>query len=403
MTIKFYMENPYLKELEANVIEKRYANNKYYIKLDRTIFYPHLSGGQPGDKGTINGLEVLEAYEDGNDIVHVLENGINCDRVNISIDWENRLDLMQQHTGQHLLSAVFYKLFNGETIGFNISKEYVYVDITIPSLSEEDAQKVEMLANKVIYSNFSIKSYFVNENQLKKLPIRKKPKVHSNIRIVEIDNFDFCPCGGTHLSHTGELGIIKIRKWEKYKGNIRVEFVCGARALNDYTWKNIYIKEISSLISAKDKDVLNRVHKLYEDKENLEKENRILRDRLLKLKGDSFFEDSKLNNDIKFIYKVIDDMDFKELSFIANYLQANDKLIQIYGLKGNDKSQFYVSSSKDMNINLQEIFKKISSQYDIKGGGNPNTVQGSSMTSNLKNIMENFTNYIVKEIKVRKS
>ena len=110
-----------------------------------------------------------------------------------------------------------------------------------------------------------------------------------------------------------------------------------------------------------------------------------------------------INNDIKFIYKVIDDMDFKELSFIANYLQANDKLIQIYGLKGNDKSQFYVSSSKDMNINLQEIFKKISSQYDIKGGGNPNTVQGSSMTSNLKNIMENFTNYIVKEIKVRKS
>ncbi len=395
------MENPYLKELEANVIEKRYSNNKYYIKLDRTIFYPHMSGGQPGDKGNINGVEVLEAYEDGDDIVHVLENGVNSNRVNISIDWENRLDLMQQHTGQHLLSAVFYKLFNGETVGFNISKEYVYVDITIPSLSEEDAEKVEMLANKVIYSNFNIKSYFVSENQLQKLPIRKAPKVQSNIRIVEIDNFDFCPCGGTHLSHTGELGIVKIRKWEKYKGNVRVEFICGMRALKDYTWKNLYIKEIGSLLSSKDKDILNKVNKLYHDKEDLEKENRVLRDNLLKLKGDSFLKDANIKNNIKFIYKELENMDIKELSYIANYLQNSDKLIQIYGLKINDKSQFYVSGSRDININLQEILKKISSQYNIKGGGNPNTVQGNSMTSDLKNIMENFANYIIKEIKVR--
>lgn len=403
MTKKFYIENPYLKELDAEIIEKRYVNNKYYIKLNRTIFYPHLSGGQPGDRGTINDIDVLEVYEDGEDIVHVLENGINGNSVHLSIDWENRLDLMQQHTGQHLLSAVFYKLFNGETVGFNISKEYVYVDITIPTLSDEDAHRVELLANKVIYSNFPIKSFYVTQAQLDKLPVRKAPKVKSNIRIVEIDNFDFCPCGGTHLSHTGELGIIKIRRWEKYKGNIRVEFVCGGRALKDYTWKNTYIREIGLLLSSKDKDVLEKVNKLYGDKIELEKENRSLKDSLLKLKGDSLLEEAQLYSDIRFIYNEIDNMDFKELSYIANYLNNNEKLVQIYGLKDNEKAQFYISRSKDLNINLQDMFKKISSQYHLKGGGNPNTVQGSTQTQELKLVLDSFAKYIIKEIKVRSS
>lgn len=401
MTNKVFRENPYLRELEANVLEKRYKDNKYYLKLDRTIFYPDLSGGQPGDKGTINGVEVLEAYEDGDDIVHVLDNNVNGNRVKIQIDWDTRMDIMQQHTGQHLLSAVFYKLFNGETVGFNVGNEYVYVDITIPSLSEEDAEKVEILANKIIYSNFKIKSYYVSPEELVNLPLRKAPTVDKDIRIVEIDGFDYSPCGGTHLNNTGELGIMKIRKWEKRKGNVRVEFICGYRALNDYTWKNQYIREIGLLLSTKDKDVLDKVNKLYNDVDNLEKENRTLRENVSKIKGDSFLKEAQIRNDIRFIYLEMDDIDFKELSFIAGYLNTFDKIIQIYGLVNGEKGQFYVSKTKDIDINLQAIHKKIASQFEIKGGGNTNTVQGGSSLKDLNPIMEEFAKEIIKELKVR--
>ena len=403
MTEKIYMENPYLREIDADVVEKKYVNNKYYIKLNRTIFYPHLSGGQPGDKGTINGVEVLEAYEAGEDIVHVLGSNISGNRVKISIDWENRLDLMQQHTGQHLLSSVFYKLFNGDTVGFYIGKEYVYIDITKPSLTEEEAVNIEILANRIIYSNFEIKTGVVTPEELEKLPLRKQPTVNDNIRIVEIDGLDYSPCCGTHLNYTGEIGIIKIRKWEKKKGNIRVEFVCGKRALDDYSWKNKYINKIGTMLSSKDKDILDKFRKLVATKENLEKENRELRESLYKFKGEMFLSESQLKNNINFIYKEIVEMDYKELGLIANYLNAKDKLIQIYGIQNAEKGQFYISRSKDLDIDLQEIYKEISSKFEIKGGGNSNTVQGGSNIEDLIPIMKEFGNKLYEKTKVRKS
>ncbi len=403
MTIKVYRENPYLRELQSNVMEKRYLDNKFYIKLDRTIFYPHLSGGQPGDKGFINDIEVLESYEEGDDIVHVLLSNISGNKVTVVIDWENRIDIMQQHTGQHLLSAVFYKLFDGETVGFNVGENYVYVDIAIPDFTDEDAQRVEVLANKIIQSNFQIKSYYVDNDKLDSLPLRKKPTVSSDIRIVEIDGFDYNPCGGTHLGYTGEIGIIKIRKWEKRNGNIRVEFLCGNRALNDYIWKNKYIREIGLLLTTKDREVLNMVNKLYLERENLQKDNRELRENLLKIKAESFLRDAQQRGELQFICMMHEDIDFKELTYIAGYLNSMEKIIQVHGLYNGDKAQFYVSRTKDINVDLNVIFKRIASQFEIKGGGSPAIVQGGASKADLENIAEKFTEEILKEIKVRKT
>lgn len=401
MTIKVFRDSPYLKELEANVVEKRYVDEKFYIKLDRTIFYPHLSGGQPGDKGFINDIEVIEAYEDGDDIVHVLSKNVSGNKVKVSINWDRRLDIMQQHTGQHLLSAVFYKLFNGETIGFNLGDEYVYVDITVPDLTEEDAERVEILANKIIQSNFNIKSYYVDEKDLENLDLSKSSKVKTNIRIVEIEGFDFNPCGGTHLKNTGELGILKVRKWEGKRGNIRIEFICGNRALKDYVWKNKYIRDIALLFSSKDRDVLNKVEKLYGDKEILEKENRSLRESLNRLKGENFLKDAQLRHGIRFICMEHEDMDFRELSYIAGYLSSLNNIIQIHGLYDDEKGQIYVSITRDIDLNLQNIFKRVSDKYPIKGGGSPHTVQASTNAQDLGQILEGFLEEIIKELKVK--
>lgn len=279
MKYKLYLENPYLREVQARIIDKKYENDKYYLKLDKTIFYPHLSGGQPRDTGTINGIKVEDVYEEDSQIIHVIEENVHSDKVTLSIDWSTRVDNMQQHTGQHLLSAAFYKLFNGDTVGFHIGSEYVYIDINIPDMTWEQAEKIEVYVNKIITSNFPIKAYYMGLNELESIPMRKKPTVISNIRIVEIDGIDFSPCAGTHLQNTGEIGMIKIRKWKKYKGNIRVEFVCGNRALTDYSWKNKDLNEIALLLSSKDKDVLEKVKLLYAQKKELEKQIRKLKPR----------------------------------------------------------------------------------------------------------------------------
>lgn len=390
MTEKIYLENPYLRQIDARIIEKKYLNNKYYVKTNRTIFYPNLAGGQPGDKGTINGVEVLDTYEEGNDIIHVIKDNIHSDRAQLSIDWDNRFDYMQQHSGQHLLSAVFYKLYNGETVGFYIGKEFVYIDVDIPNISKIHIDKIEKFANKIIFSNFQIKSYVIEKEDIKKIPVRKNSKINSNIRIVEIDGFDFSPCCGTHLRSTGEIGLIKIRKVENYKGNIRVEFVCGNRALKDYTWKSDYIRNISNLLSTKDKDVYERVKKLYSQKESLEKENRILREELYGYKAQELLKKSKLIRDINFILYKYENMEFREVSGIVSYINSIRDNILILGVYNGDQSNYIASRSANIDIDMKNIHNEIVQELNIKGGGNPQTVQGACSKDELDIVLEKF-------------
>ena len=391
MTHKIYLENPYLREIDSRIIDKIYKDGKYYIKLNRTIFYPHLSGGQPGDKGTINGVQVLEVYEEESDIIHVVKENIHSDKVILNIDWENRLDNMQQHTGQHLLSAAFYKLYNGETVGFHIGQDYEYIDVTLPELLEDEAEKIEIYANRIISSNFEIKSYYIEKNDISKIPVRKQPTVNSNIRIVEIDNIDFSPCAGTHLRSTGEIGLVKIRKWEKYKGNVRIEFVCGNRALFDYRWKNKAIRDIGLLLSSKDTDVFHKVQLLFHQKEELEKKNKDLKEELLKYKGEELLMNSVKINGTSFVAKIFDDIDLKEINAISNYLvNSKSNLVQIYGSSYENKGQFLVSITKDLKINLKEVFKEVSNEFEIKGGGSPHIIQGGCSLKDLDKLLNRF-------------
>ena len=399
MTERLYLNNPYLRQIDARIVEKIYKNNKYYIKTDKTIFYPNLAGGQPGDKGTINGVKVLDTYDDEEDVVHVVEDNIHSDKVVLSIDWDNRFDYMQQHSGQHLLSAVFYKLYNGETIGFYIGKEYVYIDVNLPEISSEEIIKVEEFANRIVFSNFQMKSYIIEKSDINKLPIIKNSISNSKIRIVEIDGIDFSPCCGTHLRYTGEIGLIKIRKVEKYKGNIRVEFVCGNRTLRDYAWKSHYIKDISNLLSSKDRDVKDKVFKLHEQKEKLEIENKILREEIYKYKGKELLNKSKYIQGVNFIYNKFENVEFQEINNISSYLTNLNRNIILFGLYGKEYSQFLVGRSNGINIDMEDVFSEVSQNININGGGNKQIVQGKCESKSLDLVLEKFYENIMGEIK----
>lgn len=391
MTEKIYLEYPYLRELEANIIEKKFLNDKYYIKLHKTIFYPHLSGGQPRDKGTINDSEVIDCYEDKNqDIVHVIKKNIRGRKVKLSIDWDNRLDHMQQHTGQHILSSVVDKLYNAQTIGFNIGNNHSTIDIELKEIAENDVLNIELLANKIIYSNFIIKKYFLDEDKIKTIPFRKEPFIKENIRIVEIDGIDYSACAGTHLRTTGEVGIIKIIKWEKSRGNIRIEFLAGFRALQDYQRKNNYINNLTGLLSSKDIDLVGKVEKLFENKIDLEKENTLLKDRLYALKAEGLLNKSQNYRGKKLIIEHFDNINIRDLRILSNHLKDTENLIQIYTIRNQKNFQFLIISSKDLNLELDKIYKSIAKKISIKGGGGSNSIQGSCKEEDAIDLVELF-------------
>ncbi|WP_422486297.1 alanyl-tRNA editing protein [Gudongella sp. DL1XJH-153] len=396
MTRKLYWENPYLHETESSITKKERKNGKTYITLDKTIFYPDMSGGQPGDIGSINDEMVIETVEENGNLIHALKSDISGSKVRLSIDSAHRFDMMQQHSGQHLLSGVLYTLLGGETISFHLGKEYSSVDVTLSDMSDEEASNAEALCNKIIQSNFQLKSYFVDQEKIKLLPVRKAPSVAHNIRMVEIDGFDYSACGGTHVNHTGELGLLKITKWEHYKGNLRIQFLAGQRAFLDYNSKFKSVRSIAGMLSSSDDGIEIKVEKLISEKSDLEKESRSRKDELITMKSSSLVSESEKFGDNRIIKRLYEQYDFKELSQLGSHISNNyQRVIQIYGISNEGLGQFIISKSKDINMDLGEIYKQLSSEFRLKGGGNPNTVQGSVTTGNLNSVLDRSMELIV--------
>ena len=390
---RLYLNNPYIKTFNADIIEFINSDGKLLVVLNNTAFYPD-GGGQPSDMGMIGECNVSYVYEENNIIYHVVDRcPMSYKNVSCIIDWNRRFDNMQQHAGQHILSAAFEKLLNGSTVGFHLGVQYVTVDISIDSLSDTDAKRVEQMANDIVFHNLPIRYHYPDCEGLAKFNLRKEPTVEENIRIVEIDGFDFSPCCGTHPSFTGEIGLIKIRKWEKSKDNIRVEFVCGVRALCDYSWKSDYINEISSLLSIKDIQVLETAKKTISELRGANKEIKLLTDKVLTYEASDLYNNSTALKGVRIIKQLFTGRDFKEIISLANKLAKYPSSIALLGLK-SENAQMIFTRSTDVNIKINELFKEVLPLINGKGGGNPQSAQGGGPDiSNLESALE--SGYII--------
>jgi alanyl-tRNA synthetase len=271
---KLYYDSPYLKEFEANIIEiLPKENGKYGIILDQTAFYPE-GGGQPCDTGFIGDSPVISVKYENDQIVHIVTKEPKEKNVHCRINWERRFDHMQQHSGEHIVSGVFKKLFDANNIGFHLGDEIVQIDFDNANVTSNMLFEAEMLANEVVFSNRKINCFFEKPENLLKYTLRRSlSKEVSEVRLVEVEGLEFCPCGGTHVSFAGEIGIIKILKAENKKGGTRVSFVCGLRALRDYQEKNEIVNELVKKLSAPQSSVLqafqNKIDKMIEMKKEL--------------------------------------------------------------------------------------------------------------------------------------
>ena len=210
------------------------------VVLDRTAFYP-TGGGQPSDTGTLNGSRVVECIDDGdNGVLHVVQGAAPARDAIVQgrVDWSRRLDHMQQHTGQHILSQAFVTLFNAPTKSFRVMDASCEIDVELNNPTTEIIERAVELANNVIWEDRTITILNVTSEEAAELPLRKEPAREGELRLIEIEGFDLTPCGGTHAYRTGEVGMIAVRSWERAKGLTRIEFVAGTRALADYRKAN---------------------------------------------------------------------------------------------------------------------------------------------------------------------
>ncbi|AIQ74337.1 DHHA1 domain-containing protein [Paenibacillus sp. FSL L8-0493] len=373
MTNKLYYNSTYLTDWQTRVTETIEREDGLYVLLEETAFYPH-GGGQPCDLGSIQGIPVLDVISEEELVLHKLERLPNDESVACQLDWNRRFDHMQQHSGQHLLSAVCLEKHNFMTLSFHLGEDYCTIDIEVPELNAGQLSSIEREVNRQIYLNHNILSYFVTGEEASQLKLVKQPKVTENIRIVEIKDVEYNACGGTHVSSTGEIGMIKLLKAEKIKGNTRIYFKCGYRALEEFNTSQQILGTLSSKFNTGKDEIIDRIEKWENEQKLLQAEIN-----LLKEKNDDYVVQELLNEQAgKIIAQVFEDKSLKDLQSLANKLTSKCDLPVLLATSAENKVVFAQNGS--LEISCGAFFKAHLGSYNGKGGGSDKLAQAGFPT-----------------------
>ena len=383
LTKRLYYQDSYLKEFKAKVLKKIKIDNQPAVVLDETAFYP-TSGGQPYDKGLIQNIPVVEVLEEGDEIIHILKEELK-EKINYEvvgkIDWKRRFDHMQQHLGQHILSGALMEIYAAETVSFHLGEKVCTLDIAKEKITEEEVKKAEECANEIIFNNRPVKCYFVEgEEELKRLNLRKMPDRKGRIRIIEVEDFDLSACGGTHCRATGEVGMIKITKWEKRGEKIRLEFICGWRVWEDYFWKNELIKNISNKLTIKDSELGEAIDRMLEEQKEIRKELKEFKEKLQDYEARNLInESSPIDDGIKAINKVFEEKNFQEvMGLVQKIINLDDNVVVLAGIKSKGEgggAKILFACSRVLNYDMNRLIKEAGKFIEGRGGGTPNFAQ----------------------------
>ncbi|MCD2347318.1 alanyl-tRNA editing protein [Clostridium guangxiense] len=369
MTEKMFYDDPYVCEGEGRILDIIEKNNKYEVVLDKTPFYPE-GGGQPCDLGTINGMPVEYVREKDDVIYHVMNTKPDGEIAKCKVDFLRRRDNIQQHTGEHLLSAAFFKLYKGVNCGFHMGEDYITIDIDMEEVNESMVQKVEEEVNNYIYMNVPTKTYFMSKDEAKKLPLRKAIKAEGRIRIVQLGDVDYSACCGTHVVRTGEVGIVKVLKTEKYKGMTRVYFKCGERALKHVMKEHDIISKLQKLFSTEEDKLVDRVNSQNEEIMNLRKEVSEYKKNEAKIESEKLLKSSHS----KLISAHYEDRDFDFIESIYDCLKDEEAVVIL--TSGKDNRIIFAQNAID-SVQCGKIFKENIKGFNGRGGGSPKRAQAA--------------------------
>ena len=375
ITERLYYDDSHLIEFEARVVDvTERVSGWTAIILNRTAFYP-TGGGQPSDTGTLDGLRVVECIDDGDrGVLHVVQ-GVTPAKdaiVHGRVDWPRRLDHMQQHTGQHILSQAFVTLFNAPTRGFRVLDASCEIDVELNEPTTEKIERAVELANNVIWEDRGITIRSVTSEEAAELSLRKEPSREGELRLIEIEGFDLTPCGGTHAYRTGEVGMIAVHSWERAKGLTRVEFVAGTRALADYRKANRTAREVAALFSSGRDDVPQLASQMLEENKDLHRRIRLLEEIAAGVEAEKLL----VNAAGGVVTQVFEGRDAESLKKLAQALIATPGTIALLGSRDKDTARLVFARSSDAPGDMNLLMREACALLDGRGGGRPDLAQG---------------------------
>ncbi len=268
MTVRLFDQDPLMREFTARVLDCQKKEVGYAVVLDRTAFFPE-GGGQGADHGVLGGVQVLDVHDHHGEITHTTDGPLPVGQeVTGKIDGVRRLDMMQQHSGEHIFSGLVHRLFGYDNVGFHIGTEAVTMDFNGP-MSEEDVRRVELLANEAVWANLPVQASVPPKEELQAMAYRSKKPIDGDVRIVRIEGVDTCACCGTHVPYTGAVGQVKVIGVMKYKSGVRISILCGRRALEYENAMQDQMRESARMLSAKPLETADAVQRLHDERDAL--------------------------------------------------------------------------------------------------------------------------------------
>jgi len=375
VTERLYYSDSHLIEFEARVVDlSDRVSGWTAVVLDRTAFYP-TGGGQPSDTGTLNGARVVECIDDGDKgVLHVVQGAApgRGDVVRGRVDWSRRLDHMQQHTGQHILSQSFITLFNAPTRSFRVLESVCEIDVELNNPTTEVIERAVELANNVVWEDRAITIRNVTSGEAAELQLRKEPARDGDLRLIEIEGFDLTPCGGTHAYRTGEIGMIAVRSWERAKGLTRIEFVAGVRALADYRKANKSAREVAALFSTGRDDAPQLAAQMVEEHKELNRRIRALEEIAAGVEAERLLASASDG----VVTQVFDNRDAESLKKLAHALISHPRTIALLASRDHDTARLVFARSPDAVGDMNALMREACALLDGRGGGKPDMAQG---------------------------
>ena len=370
MTKRLFDEDVYAKEAQARVQAVEEKDGKIWVILNQTIFAPE-GGGQDADQGWINGIAVSDVREKGEHIRHLVAESIPVGTdVTLKIDWALRLDHMQQHCGEHILSGVIYDRLKGNNKGFHMGAEVVTVDIDLPSISEVMILEIEEEVNRKIQENLPVEIHVAQQvSELNEFPLRKPPTVDTDIRVVHVAGVDCVACCGTHPSRTGEIGILRILRADKYKGMTRIQFVCGMRAVKYSTFEHQILRELNQRYSAETANLVDRLNKEQEKLSALEQEVKAIR-----LKEVEEMAIELITQEEMLLVREFESMEADMMMNLAKKVLKAREAVCLFGSLSAGK---VVLVHNQADLHAGKIFKETIQANNGRGGGGATSAQGS--------------------------
>ena len=366
MTERLFEQNPYIQTFEAVVTACEDKKGVFHICLDRSAFFPE-GGGQPGDQGWLDGVEVFDTHEKEESIWHYTKEPMEVGKkVTGQLNWPLRLSNMQNHAGEHIVSGLIHKKYGYDNVGFHMGSEAITLDIN-GELTLEQVMEIEKEANRAIEANVPIDISIPDKETLEGMAYRSKKAIDGDVRIVEIPGYDQCACCGTHPFRTGEIRLIKILSVQNYKGGVRISMLAGNRALEDYDQKHQSVVAISRLLSAKTGEVAEAV-------ERIQKEMGDLKFMMVQIKREWMqMKAAQMVIDKPAVCVVENSLQGNDLREFANLLSARAERVLV--LSGDEEQMRYVLF--DQKNQAKDLGKEIQQNFNGKGGGSPQMVQGT--------------------------